>query len=197
MRLEGAARLCVAMFALALVGCAWQQDGREPGWIALIDGGAGLENWRRIGDANWRVEDGAVAADRGNGYLVTRASYRDVQVRAQFWASADANSGIFLRVQDPKEITPKSSYEVNIFDRRPDPSYGTGAIVGFAQVVPMPIAGGKWNTYDITIRGARIVVILNGTKTVDIEDRSFASGPIALQAAGGTIRWRKVEVRPL
>jgi hypothetical protein len=165
--------------------------------ITLLDGARGLDDWIRIGDANWRIEDGTVVADKGSGYLVTRNWYGDVQVRAEFWASADANSGIFLRVQNPAEITPTSSYEVNIFDARPDPTYGTGAIVGFAKVSPMPIAGGKWSTYDVTANGDRIVVLLNGTRTVDLRESSFASGPIALQAAGGTIRWRKVQVRPL
>jgi hypothetical protein len=42
---------------------------------------------------------------------------------------------------------------VNIYDQRPDPSYGTGAIVNFAKVEPMPKAGGKWNTYEITAKG--------------------------------------------
>src|SRR5687768_13618487 len=106
-------------------------------WITLLDGARSLDEWVRIGDANWRAEDGVVVADKGNGYLVTRTVYRDVQIRADFWASTDANSGIFLRVQNPAEITPTSSYEVNIFDARPDPTYGTGAIVGFAKVSPM------------------------------------------------------------
>jgi hypothetical protein len=64
-------------------------------------------------------------------------------------------------------------------------------------VSPMPRAGGRWNTYDITARGPHLVVILNGTKTVDITDSKFRSGPVALQCAGGVIRWRKVQVRPL
>jgi phosphoribosylpyrophosphate synthetase len=38
---------------------------------------------------------------------------------------------------------------MNIFDTRPDPSYGTGAIVYFAEVNPMPKAANKWNTYEI------------------------------------------------
>ena len=190
-------RVLVIAAHLALFGCAAYQDPTGSGWIALVEGGEGLDNWHRTGDASWRAEADAIVADSGNGYLVSRNPYRDFQVRAEFWASADANSGIFLRVQEPSDITPTSSYEVNIFDARPDPSDGTGAIVGFAQVAPMPKAGGKWNTYDITARGARIVVFLNGVKTADIEDRSFASGPLALQAAGGTIRWRKVEIRGL
>ena len=58
----------------------------------------------------------------------------------------------------------KSCYEVNIFDKREDPSYGTGAVVYFAGSHPMPKAGGKWNTYEITAKGRNIVVTLNGQK---------------------------------
>ena len=79
---------------------------------------------------------GAIEATAGTGYLVSRRTFRNFRLRAQFWADEAANSGIFLRVANPAEITPTSSYEVNIFDRRPDPSYGTGAIVGYAKVTP-------------------------------------------------------------
>lgn len=177
-------------------GCALQPSSDE-GWITLIDGTSGMDNWQRIGDANWKAGGRAVQASAGTGYLVSKRTFRDFRLRAQFWADHDTNSGIFLRVTHPREITPTSSYEVNIFDRRPDPSYGTGAIVGFAKVIPSPKVGGRWNTYDITVKGTRIVVILNGTRTVDIEDATFERGPIALQAAGGTIKWRKLEVKPL
>lgn len=192
-----AVSLIVALgLGLGASGCALQPSSAK-GWLKLIDGASGLENWNRIGDANWKAEDGAIQATAGTGYLVSKRTFRDFRVRAEFWANHDTNSGIFLRVANPGEITPTSSYEVNIFDRRPDPSYGTGAIVGFAKVIPSPRVGGQWNTYDITANGTRIVVILNGTRTVDIEDATFRAGPIALQAAGGTVKWRKLEVKPL
>jgi hypothetical protein len=44
----------------------------------------------------------------------------EVQVYVEFWASDDANSGIFLRCQDPTTITDRSCYEANIFDQRKD-----------------------------------------------------------------------------
>ena len=98
-------------------------------------------------------EDGAVVADKGKGgHLVSKNSYKDFQIRAEFWADHTTNSGIFIRISDPKNIGAKTAYEVNIYDQRPDPEYGTGAIVNFAKVSPMPKAGGKWNTYEITPR---------------------------------------------
>ena len=191
-----AALLAISALAAACAGCAPpRRRGDHGGWVALIDGAAGLENFARVGDANWRPHDGAIHADRGSGYLVSREIYADFELRAEFWASADANSGVFLRVQDPRNITPQTSYEVNIFDARPDPSYGTGAIVGFAKVSPMPRAAGRWNTYQITAEGPHVVAVLNGRKTAELRDASFLRGPIALQSAGGTIRFRKLAIR--
>ncbi|MDQ6882293.1 MAG: DUF1080 domain-containing protein [Pseudomonadota bacterium] len=179
--------------------------GMGGGWTSLIDGNSGLENFDRVGTAAWRAQDGAIVADSGvEGYLVSKKSYRDIQIRAEFWADHTTNSGIFLRVQNPAKIEAVTSYEVNIFDQRPDPLYGTGAIVNVAKVVPMPKAGGKWNVYEVTARGPHLTVVLNGVQTVDVQDSKFAQGPFALQYAagangipGGAIKWRKVQIREL
>ena len=56
-------------------------------------------------------------------------------------------------------------------------------------------AGGQWNSYEITARGNRMVVVLNGTQVVDTTDDQFASGPIALQYGAGTVRFRNVRIR--
>jgi Domain of Unknown Function (DUF1080) len=190
--------LATALFA-TLVGCA--SSGAATGWTTLVDGTNGLDNFNRVGDANWSATDGAIQASSSSkdpGYLVTKASYKDFMLRAEFWASDDANSGIFLRCQEPDKITDENCYEANIFDQRPDPTYGTGAIVKVAKAPdPMPKAGGKWNTYEITARGTRLVLVLNGLKTVDVDDPKLASGPIALQWGRGTIKFRKVEIKPL
>ena len=185
--------------AALLAGCAGT-GSTGGGWTTLVDGARGLDNFNRVGDANWSAGDGAIQASAGGkdpGYLVSKSSYKDFTLRAEFWASDDANSGIFMRCANPAVITDESCYEANIFDQRPDPTYGTGAIVKVAKVDPMPKAGGKWNTYEITARGTRLVLVLNGIKTVDVEDAKLASGPIALQWGRGTIRFRKVEIRSL
>jgi hypothetical protein len=187
-----------AILAAALSSCA--TGGSGGGRVALVDGTKGLENFNRVGDANWTAVDGAIQATRGGGasYLVSKETYKDFRMRVEFWASDDANSGIFMRCQDPAKITDESCYEANIFDQRPDPTYGTGAIVKVAPVAqPMPKAGGKWNTYDITMRGSHLQVVLNGQKTIDTRDSKFVSGPFALQWGRGTIKFRRVEIRPL
>ena len=190
--------LAAAAIASTLAGCAALGIGD---WTPLVDGTRGMENFNRVGDANWMATDGAIQAVSGGkdpGYLVTRKAYGDFVLRAEFWASDDANSGIFLRCQNPLQITDESCYEANIFDQRPDPTYATGAIVKVAPVAqPFARAGGKWNTFELTARGDHLVVMFNGVKTVDVRDRKFASGPIALQWGRGAIKVRKVEIKPL
>jgi hypothetical protein len=188
------------VFSIILIsGCGMLPGMGDGGWTTLLDGPNGLENWNRVGEANWRVVDGVVQADGGKaaGFLVSKKAYKDFVIRAEFWASDDANSGIYMRCADPNKITDKSCYEANIFDQRPDPSYGTGGIVHIAKVSPMPKAGGKWNVYEITAKGPRLTVVLNGNKTVEVEHSQFASGPIALQWGRGVIKFRKVQIREL
>jgi len=195
--------ISVGLLAIGVIvsGCAMQQYAQpDTGWITLLDGQQGLENWDRVGTANWRAADGVVQADKsekGAGFLLSKNSYKDFVIRVEFWVSDDANSGIYMRCADRKNITDKTCYEANIFDQRPDPSYGTGAIVHIAKISPMPKAGGKWNTYEITAKGSRLSVMLNGIRTVEAEDTKFASGPIALQWARGVVKFRKMQIKPL
>src|SRR5471032_1388816 len=178
-------------------GVAYAQD---PRWTTIVDGKS-MGDFTRVGAANWRVEGGSIVADKLDGkdpaYLVSKNKYKDFQIYAEFWADEDVNSGIFIRCKDPAKIDAALCYEVNIFDKRPDPSYGTGAIVDVAKVIPMPKAAGKWNTYEITAQGSHLVVVLNGVKTVDVQDSRLAEGPFALQYGSGVLKWRKVQIKPL
>lgn len=172
----------------------------ESGWITLLDT-SNMGDWNRVGEANWvMVDDGVVATEKigkDPAYLVTKKPYKDFQIRAEVWVDTPANSGIFIRCADPQKISSRDCYEVNIFDTRPDPSFGTGAIVGVAKVDPMPKAGEQWNTLEITAQGPHLVVIFNGAKTVDAQDSKLASGPFALQYGAGVVKWRKVEVKEM
>jgi hypothetical protein len=131
-------------------------------------------------------------------YLVSKSSYKDFQIHAEFWVDEEANSGIFIRCEQAEKIDGKICYEVNIYDKRPDPSYGTGAIVDAAKVDPMPKAAGKWNTYEITAQGPHLTVVLNGEKTADVQDsKHLNAGPICLQYGSGVVKFRKVQIKPL
>jgi hypothetical protein len=203
----GAALLAAGFAAFPISHQAVGQT--EGGWVTLFDG-KNLDKFNQVGNANWKIEDGLVVADKGNGFLVTKDTYTDYQVRAEFWIDDVANSGIFIRCTDPEKIGSNTAYEVNIWDARPDPTYGTGAIVNVGKVNPMPHAAGKWNLYEITAKGSTFTVTLNGQKTVDgAQDAKFATGKVALQhglglkdakgveSDAGTVKFRKVEIKPL
>ena len=194
-------RQFAAVAAVVVASAAlWQTNqaaGQGEGWVTLLDG-QHLDRWTEIGDANWMLIDGEVHAFRGNGFLVSKDTFTDFEIKAEFWVDTKANSGIFIRCTDPAKLTAENCYEVNIFDERPDPSYGTGAIVNVAKVVPMPKAADKWNTYEIIAKGPKFTVTLNGQKTVDgVEDSKHASGRIGLQYGAGVVKFRSVQIKPL
>lgn len=197
-------RLSAAVIATALmIGCS---PGSPPGdaavtasppaadWQSIFDGSS-LAGWSQVGDANWSVADGVVMADSGNGFLVSDASYGDFDIALEFWVSADANSGVFLRCSNPAQIGADSCYEVNIFDQRPDPTYRTGAIVNVAKPEVSIDTGGRWNDYEISAHGAHFVIKLDGQVTVDTQNDLHASGPIALQYGAGTVKFRNIRIR--
>jgi hypothetical protein len=193
-------RTLALTITLVLLGFA----GFQPAYVTsgqatfttILDGTT-LKGWDVVGNANWSVVDGAVQATMGTGFLVTPMSYGDFQLTADFWVTDDANSGIFIRCSDPKTIAANNSYEVNIYDKRPDPTYRTGGIVDVAKPMAMITTGGQWNTIDITARGTKLIVVMNGMKMVDVDDKKYARGPIALQYGAGTVKFKNVRIRSL
>ena len=192
--------LCASLLALGLMaGCATTPSAS--GWTPLYDKGSNLNDWTLVGDANWRIQEDAIIADylrsKTPSYLVSKATYTDYEIRAEFWVDSQTNSGIFIRCQDPTKIGADNCYEVNIWDTRPDPSYGTGAIVDVAKVSPMPRAGGQWNVMEITAKGDALTVKLNGAMTVDVRNGKFLKGHIALQYGSGVVKFRQVLIKPI
>jgi hypothetical protein len=189
-----------SVIALGLLGATYPAAAlaASKGWRTLFDGRS-LDGWTLLGDANWALKDGAAQADNGKtGFLVSDESFGDVEIRAEFWASDDANSGIFIRCTNPLKIGTASGYEVNIYDQRPEPAYGTGAIVGVAKVSPMPKAGGRWNVMEIVAKGDRFTVTFNGVRTVNwVRNADFARGRIALQYGLGLVKFRKLQVHEI
>jgi hypothetical protein len=186
----------LSLIAIAVVCVQPAGLSAQGGWTTLFDGST-LDGWNPIGDANWELADGAVQADAGSGFLVTPRSYTDFELTLEFWVDEPANSGIFIRCADAMSVTDRNSYEVNIYDTRADQSYRTGGIVHIASPTSVINAGGQWNTYEITARGEHLMVTLNGTQVVDVEDSQFASGPIALQYGAGVVKFRNVRIRTL
>ena len=196
------ASVVMAAVVLTVGSCGHMQSH---GGIALIDGEKGMDNWYMTGStANWRAEDGAIQADKlvsgkGASVLASKRTFRDHEVYVEFWAADDTNSGVYLRAPDPKTInTASGAYEVQIWDKNPNPKYATGSLVNVAAVEPIYKAGGKWNTFEIRAVGAEITVRMNGVTTAHIKDgKNTGEGRIGLQFNGGPIKFRKLLVKEL
>ena len=193
--------IAMAAFASSLVSAADAPANAASSWITLLDGAypQTLTNWNRIGVDNWRIEDGAVVADKllvnDSNFLITKQSYGDFKLTAEFWIDDKAHAAMLLRCLDPYRVHPRNSYVINLDDN--DANYGTGSIVNFVKVSPALKVSGHWNTLAVTAQGTHIVVAVNGTKTIDMVDSTFPAGLLALQYSGGVVKWRKVLIQPL
>ena len=189
------------VIAVTVFGCAQMSSLMDTGWVTLIDGEKGLENFNRLGGANWRAEDGTIQADKsttkGSSVLVSKRLFKDFELYAEFWTDHDTNSGLYIRCTDPGKVSSASAYEAQIWDKNPNPSRSTGALLPVATVAPIYKAGGRWNTYEISAKGPQITVKLNGVVTVYVEDGKYPSGAIGLQQNAGLIKWRKLQIKPL
>lgn len=184
---------CLILLMTGVPASAQNTDG----FTDLIDG-VSLNGWNIIGSANWVIGNGIVEGNKPNGFLVSTKSYKNFIIRAEFYAESNTNSGIFIRCQDPNKISAANSYEINIWDTRPEQAYATGAIVDIAKVDPVPKAGGRWNTMEIVANGPNFKVTMNGVVTVaNGQDSKFTEGPIALQSAGGVVKFRKLQIKSL
>ena len=199
-------RLLVIATGLLVAACsslpAWVPGS---GWTTLIDGEKGLENFTREGDANWRAEGGAIVADKGKGgHLVTKNSYKDFQIRAEFWADHNTNSGIFMRIQDPQEDRRRQFVRgEHLRPARPARSTAPAASSTSPRCRCRRLQGRRQvehvRDHRQGLAGRRRVQRRRRPSTS--QNSKFAQGPFSLQfgnhgkAPGGAIRWRKVQVR--
>jgi len=197
----------ISALVMLLTACQKQNESAEisiealapsnSSWETLFSGDS-LDNFNKIGDSTWQIVDDYVESiDGDHSFLVTKNHYDDFEMHVEFWPSPDANSGVFLRCQNSEEIANETCYELNIYDLHSNPDNATGSIINLAAPLVAVQAGDRWNSFDISVIGSRIVVKLNDVLVVDFVDDSFSTGPIGLQSNGGLIRFRNVQVRPL
>jgi hypothetical protein len=163
-------------------------------WEVLFDG-TDLDAFNQLGDANWTIEGDTVRADSGAGHLVTRDTYSDFDLEAEFFTDVPANSGVFVRCSDAENVSAETCYEFNIFDTRPDQTYRTGAVVNVAAPAAFVHAAGRWNRYELTLDGNHLQAKLNGVDMIDVEDDTHSEGYVTLQYGSGLVMFRNVRIR--
>jgi hypothetical protein len=195
-------RTSAVVMALVLIGLAG--PGRAPvafgqsgaGWVTLFDG-KNLDQFVATGDADWHIVDGVLEATKARGFLVSKQSYTDFEMRGEVWATTQSNAGFLFRITNPKDPGIENGYELNINDERKDQAGRTGSIVNVAKPLVKFDSGGKWTTVEIRAVGPKMTARLNGMLTAEATDTKYPRGPVALQAAGGLVRYRNVQIREI
>ena len=70
-------RVLAGFFLVAAAALVYAPAALTQGGSTVLFDGKNLDNFNKIGDANWRIEDGTAVADKGNGFLVTKNEYGD------------------------------------------------------------------------------------------------------------------------
>ena len=143
------------------------------------------------GTSHWEVVGGLlIPCGEPAGYLTSKESYKDFALQVDFKTGEDTNSGVFIR--SPEGI---GGYEVQIWKAQPQ-GYNTGSIVGTAKTEgEFKFIPDQWNHYEITAEGDHMVIVLNGTKTLDVHDSKFPDGRIRLQYQKFPIEFKNIKLK--
>jgi len=171
--------------------------------VELLNG-KDMSGWRavRTNAPNlWKQENGILRNGPGTTDILSDAKFMDFRLHAEYRVGPHSNSGIGLR----------GRYEVQILEDygKPPDTHGNGAL--YSRILPSSNASKPANesqTFDITLVGNTVTVILNGTTVIDgkeidgltamaIDPNEGEPGPIVLQGDHGPVEFRKLTVTPL
>jgi hypothetical protein len=196
-------------------GKTWQWTGLRapalkrtspPSWAEPIPlfNGKDLTGWHEEkADASpaWKVENGLLITPGNGPELINNSKFEDFKLHVEFNCGPDSNSGVYLR----------GRYEVQLeTDSITDPpERRLGSVYGFLAPSPEPArTPGKWQTYDITLIGRIVTVVLNGTTIIDnkeipgitggaLDSHEELPGPIYLQGSEkGRVMFRNIVITP-
>jgi hypothetical protein len=178
-------RLAVGIMLLAVIGCAARpaqgpvppaREAEELGFVPLFNG-KDLTGLVVMGKKEqWVAENGVLKCLGGpGGWLRTEKEYTDFELRLEFKNTPKTNSGVFLHATE-KGNPAFTGMEIQILDDAGNQTPGkgsTGAV--YAAIAPAVVATkppAEWNSYEITLKGTSLTVVLNGQKlySVDLAD---------------------------
>lgn len=175
----------------------------KPVWgtpIKLFNG-KDLKGWHASGSNNqWIVENGILKSPKAGSNIISDATFTDFKLHVEFRYGVHGNSGVYLR----------GRYEVQITDHYPEtpPKDVLGSVYGFIKPnEPVKTKPGEWVTYDITLIGRNVTIVVNGKMIVNnqeipgitggaLDSHEGKPGPIMLQGDHEPIEYRSVVITP-
>ncbi|MGJ4729221.1 3-keto-disaccharide hydrolase [Luteimonas sp. SDU101] len=200
---------------------------RADGWQLLFDG-KDLSQWRNFKQEGlsekWVVEDGAIKlTGAGGGDILTKATYRDFDLRLDWKISEVGNSGILILADETGEHIYSHAPEIQILDneRHPDNKLDTHLSGSLYDMIASPPAShriaGEWNRVRILLDQGQLTIWQNGVQTASVKLHSaewqrlvaaskfadwpgFAandSGHIGLQDHGDVVWFKNLKIKEL
>ena len=174
-----------------------------PAWgkpVKLFNG-KDLTGWHASGSTNqWVVENGILKSPKSGSNLISDATFTDFKLHVEFRYPVHGNSGVYLR----------GRYEVQISDHYPEtpPKDVLGSVYGFIKPnQPVTTKPNEWVTYDITLIGRNVTIVVNGKTIVSnqeipgitggaLDSHEGNPGPIMLQGDHEPIEYRSIVITP-
>ena len=182
-------QMLIAVVCLMALCMPMQAQG---GWTKLFDGQT-LNGWKLAGGTGpgYIVRDGAIVCPAdGGGNLMTEKEYSDFVFRFEFKLAKGGNNGVAIRA--PFEGNPAyDGMEIQILDDRDEmykdiqPWQAHGSIYNVVPAkrdVLKPV--GEWNKEEITAKGRKIKVVVNGKTIVDADLNSVTGQMLVADHAG-------------
>ncbi len=173
------------------------------GWVRLFDEQT-LFGWEITSQTNWRVEDKSIVVDSGEpGLLCTSVAWADFELRFEYKAPVETNSGIFLRTPLEPSDPALDCYEINIAP--PSNPFPTGSVVKRKKVEAgqpgseqSPLDPEQWHLYEIKLLGGEMTLKVDGAEVCKYSDAMpLPPGRIGLQHNSGPVAFRDIRIRPL
>jgi 3-keto-disaccharide hydrolase len=163
----------------------------------VLFNGKDLSGWRVVrGDTDWTVEDGAIRAESGDGYLGHDSICQDFDLRMMVRTSPVGNGGVFFRWK-PNDTDDRGN-EIQILDS-PGSVMTTGSIYGYARGNDLALTPGEWELLQISVRGKRAVTHLNGLRCAETDRLEVVRpGHVVLQMhkRGSVIEFKDIVLVP-
>jgi hypothetical protein len=152
-------------------------------------------------DMGWSVTDGLMVNVKGANNLVSKQTFSDFKLEAEYRLTEASNSGIYLR----------GRYEMQVFDDAGKGTALTGHMSIYGRKAPdvnASLPPGEWQKVEIILVGNRVTVTLNGTRVQDnaaiegitggaLDNNELTPGPIMIQGDHSVAAFRKVVITPI
>jgi hypothetical protein len=181
---------------------------KQEGYVLLFNG-RDLSGWD--GDPRlWKVEGGAIVGSTDgvalehNTFLISKEKYADFVLKVEI-KLRNHNSGIQFRseahpdwvVSGYQADAAEGNWWGSLYDERGKRGVIVNGWKGKGETV---VKAHDWNQYEITARGRRIQLKLNGLVTAELDDDQAREGVIALQlhrGPGMRAEFRNIKLRRL